>query len=35
MNKNKWLKLLFYVNVAIVALVIGYKIYLNFSQPEF
>ena len=35
MNKNQWLKILFYVNVVIVGLVIGYKIYLNFSQPEF
>ena len=34
MNKNQWLKILFYVNVVIVGLVIGYKIYLNFSQPD-
>lgn len=35
MNKKGWLKLLFYLNVAIVAALVSYKLYLNIATPEF
>lgn len=35
MKRPNPLKLLFYVNLAIVVLLIGYKGYLNFYQPDF
>ena len=34
MNRRNFLKLLFYANLCIVALLIGYKIYLNLFAPE-
>ena len=35
MNKQKTLKLLFYVNLLVVAFLLGYKLYLNLSEPSF
>ncbi len=35
MNKRRWLKLLFYINVVIVAALVVYKLYLNVSTAEF
>lgn len=35
MNKQKTLKLLFYLNLLVVAFLLGYKLYLNFSEPSF
>lgn len=35
MRRPSPLKLLFYINLAIVVLLIGYKGYLNFYQPDF
>ncbi|RUO76136.1 glycosyltransferase [Idiomarina seosinensis] len=35
MNKRRWLKFLFYFNVAIVAGLVSYKLYLNVVTPEF
>jgi len=35
MNRKNLLKLLFYINLCIVALLIGYKIYLNLFAPDF
>ncbi|MCF8026084.1 MAG: glycosyltransferase [Desulfobacteraceae bacterium] len=34
MNRRNLLKLLFYINLCIVGLLIGYKIYLNLFAPE-
>mgnify|MGYP003111485739 FL=1 len=35
MNKKKLLKALFYLNIAIVVSLIGYKVYLNLVTSEF
>lgn len=35
MNKTRWLKLLFYVNVIIVVAMVGYKLYLNFVSTDY
>ncbi|MDI9244566.1 glycosyltransferase [Marinobacter sp. CHS3-4] len=35
MKQSSSLKLLFYGNLAIILLLIGYKVYLNFFQPDF
>lgn len=35
MNKKRWLKILFYLNVAVVAALVSYKVYLNLVTPEF
>ncbi|HAS23092.1 MAG TPA: hypothetical protein DCR51_08160, partial [Idiomarina loihiensis] len=35
MNKTKLLKVLFYLNIAVVVGLIGYKIYLNLVTSEF
>jgi glycosyltransferase involved in cell wall biosynthesis len=35
MKRPHTLKILFYANLAIVLLLIGYKVYLNFYQPDF
>jgi len=35
MTRPHTLKILFYANLAIVLLLVGYKVYLNFYQPDF
>lgn len=35
MNKRRWLKFLFYVNIAVVIAMVGYKIYLNVSTADY
>ncbi|MGQ4277262.1 glycosyltransferase [Pseudidiomarina sp. E22-M8] len=35
MNKKRWLKILFYLNVVIVTALVSYKVYLNLVTPEF
>lgn len=35
MNKRRWLRVFFYLNVIIVVAMIAYKLYLNISTPEF
>ena len=35
MNNKRWLKFLFYLNVAIVGAMVIYKLYLNFSTAEY
>src|SRR6056297_3193713 len=35
MTRPNSLKILFYANLAIVLLLVGYKVYLNFYQPDF
>ncbi|MFC7158989.1 glycosyltransferase [Pseudidiomarina halophila] len=35
MTKKRWLKILFYLNVAVVAALVSYKVYLNLVTPEF
>jgi len=35
MNKQKTLKLLFYLNLLVVGFLLGYKLYLNLSEPSF
>lgn len=35
MNKRRWLKFLFYLNIAVLIAMVGYKIYLNVSTADY